>query len=122
MNRFYSAGLVLALAACAGHERIRVLENPNQHAVAKKPGTTVEVFETHLPDKPYRELARVECPDQDHAYCRTMAIKAARQLGADALILIGPSGTQGAAFTWSGITEGASQPVGLVAVAVAYKP
>ena len=81
----------------------------------------IEVFETQKPDRPYREVARIEVRDTNDRWSLEQIQKKAREVGADGVIITGRSGRVGAATPVGNGAYGASRDYGMVAVAFVYR-
>ena len=88
---------------------------------AKARTAPIEVFETQKPERPYREVARIEVRDTNDRWSLEQIQKKAREVGADGIIITGRSGRVGAATPVGNGAYGASRDYGMVAVAFVYR-
>jgi len=116
MTRLLSAGLLLALAACAApmaKPKVQVYQ-------AHPPTLAIEIFQTKSPDRPYKEIGRIDVGDTDDAYCMDQIIREGKKMGADGVIIVGRSGSQAAAVPIGNMIYATSGDYGLVAVAIKF--
>ena len=52
----------------------------------------IEVFQSQKPDRPYQEIARIEVGDTNDNWSMKQILIKAREIGADAVIIVGRSG------------------------------
>lgn len=83
--------------------------------------TPIEVFETQKPERPYREVARIEVRDTNDRWSLEQIQKKAREVGADGIIITGRSGRVGAGTPIGSGTYAASRDYGMIAVAFVYR-
>lgn len=97
---------------------------------APKPDSArIDVYQTARPDRPFEEVARIECGDTDDAWNMKQITTKAREIGADGIIILGRVGSYdfvagsssvaGSVATGTGF--GVGQGYGLSAVAIRYK-
>jgi hypothetical protein len=85
----------------------------------KGKGEQIEVFETHQPERPYQEIARISI---DSATYMQLILDAAKEVGADAVIILGQSpATQAVGVPIVGGAYAVAQSHGLTGIAIKYK-
>ena len=114
----FLALLVALLAGCMASPKVMRF-GPSFDS--KSPNAAVEVFQTHVPDRPYQEIALISVGDTDDDYCMEQVLLKARELGADAVILKGRVGTTAAAVPVGGMALASGRDYGLSAIAIRYK-
>jgi hypothetical protein len=82
----------------------------------------IEVFQSQKPDRPYQEIARIEVGDTDDNWSMKQILIKAREIGADAVIIVGRSGVQGVGVPAGSAVYAVSEAYGMVAIAIRYKP
>lgn len=82
----------------------------------------IEVFQSQKPVRPYQEIARIEVGDTDDNWSLKQILKKAREIGADAVIIVGRSGEYGVGVPAGSMVYATSQQYGMVAIAIRYKP
>jgi|SRR5207247_7077778 len=83
---------------------------------------TIEVFQSQKPDRPYQEIARIEVGDTDDNWSMKQILIKAREIGADAVIIVGRSGVYGVGAPVGSAVYAASEEYGMVAIAIRFKP
>lgn len=85
------------------------------------PTTSVDVYHTTKPERSYVELAQISCGDTDDDWNLNQIKAKAMAIGADAIIIVGKSGSTAGAVPIGKTFYAFSQEYGLVAIAVKYK-
>lgn len=84
---------------------------------AKAEDAAIEVFQSQVPDAPYTDIARIEVADTDDSWSMSQILKSAREIGADAVIISGRTGS----YAVGSSNYAAGKGYGLMAVAIKYK-
>jgi len=82
---------------------------------------TIDVYMTNKPTQEYVEFAQIRCGDTNDKWCLAQISKKAREIGADAIIIIGKAGSSGVGIPIGNITYVASEEYGMTAIAIKYK-
>lgn len=77
----------------------------------------IDVYQTKTPDKDYLEIAKITCGDTEDSWNMKQILIKAREVGADAIIIIGESGSYGIGDSSFSVVKG----YGMTAVAIKYK-
>jgi hypothetical protein len=85
---------------------------------AKAKGDHIEVFETHQPERPYEEIARVSVDSDKYMQ---LILDAAKEVGADGVIILGQSPATNAVGVPVGAAYAVAQSHGLTGIAIKYK-
>ena len=125
-------GLIVLLCGCMAQPQVMMLGDAGN---PKTDAENIDIYYTKRPERDYKEIARIEVGDTNDEYNLEQILLKARGMGADAVIIIGRSGSYGyvsgagtgssvngstSTFgTYSGVSVGAGY--GLVAVAIQYK-
>ena len=88
---------------------------------AKSIGAKVDVFNTTKPEKNYIEIAQITCGDTDDSWNMKQILIRAREIGADAIIVTGRSGSYGVGVPVGNIAYGVAEGYGISAIAIKYK-
>ena len=88
---------------------------------AKASDAEVDVFFTTRPDREYTEIAQITCADTDESWSMKQILLKAREIGADAVIVIGRTGIYGASVPIGTVAYASSKGYGISAIAIIYK-
>ncbi len=88
---------------------------------AKESGSIVDVYLTTKPEKEYIEIAQISCSDTDDSWNLEQILLKAREIGADAIIIIGKAGELGAGVPIGNMTYVSTREYGITAIAIKYK-
>ena len=83
----------------------------------KDVGAVIDIYMTNKPLQEYIEFAQITCGDTNDKWCLEQISKKAREIGADAVIIIGKAGSISMGSTYTVVSEG----YGMTAVAIKYK-
>ena len=81
----------------------------------------IDVYITNMPTDEYVEFAQIKVNDTSDKWCLEQIQKKAREIGADAVIIIGKAGSYGFGVPIGGLVYGASEQYGMTAIAIRYK-
>jgi hypothetical protein len=81
----------------------------------------IDVYKTNKPDHEYIEIAELSCADTDDNWSMKQILKKAREIGADAIIILGTAGEEAIGIPVGKTVYAASQEYGLKAIAIKYK-
>ncbi len=81
----------------------------------------IDVYITNKPTQEYIEFAKITCKDTNDKWSLEQITKKAREIGADAVIIIGKTGSSGVGIPMGYSTYGVSEEYGMTAVAIKYK-
>lgn len=87
---------------------------------AKSDDITVDVYMTSMPTNKYIEFAQIVCNDTNDKWCLQQILKKAREIGADAIIIIGKSGSASMGVPIGYSTYVVNEEYGMTAVAIKY--
>ena len=87
----------------------------------KEAGAMIDVFITNKPTQEYSEFAQITCRASNDKWNIEQITKRAREIGADAIIIIGKAGSSGVGIPMGYSTYVVSQEYGMTAVALKYK-
>jgi hypothetical protein len=87
---------------------------------AKAPDAQIEIYRTHNPTRPYKELGEISCRDTDDEYALNQILIQARLIGADAIIILGSASTSSTGVPIAGMVYASSEEYGYRAVAIRY--
>jgi len=87
---------------------------------AKAPDAKIEIYRTHNPTRPYKELGEISCRDTDDEYALNQILIQARLIGADAIIILGSASTSSAGVPIAGMVYASSEEYGYRTVAIRY--
>ncbi len=127
MSHRRTAGLLLlagAVAACASTGFLMAKPKVTLFGPTYPPKDStaaIEVFQSQKPDRPYQELARIEVGDTDDNWSMKQILIKAREIGADAVIIVGRSGVHGVGVPAGSAVYAASGEYGMVAIAIRYR-
>jgi hypothetical protein len=88
---------------------------------AKEAVSKVDVYITNKPTQEYIEFAKITCKDTNDKWSLEQVTKKAREIGADAIIIIGKAGSSGIGIPMGYSTYVVSEDYGMVAIAIMYK-
>lgn len=88
---------------------------------AKGVNEKIDVYMTTKPVKEYLEVAKISCGDTSDKWSLDQITLKAREIGADAIIIIGNSGSTGVAMPIGNSAYGVSSNYGMEAIAIKYK-
>lgn len=83
----------------------------------KAESANIDVYRTNKPAQEYVEFAQITCEDTNDKWCLEQISKKAREIGADAVIIIGKTGSVGIPI---GSTYMVSE-YGMTAIAIRYR-
>lgn len=81
----------------------------------------LEVFNTSKPERAYTEIAQITCGDTDDAWNIKQILIKAREIGADAIIIVNKAGSQGVGVPIGNMVYMATENYGISAIAIKYK-
>ena len=87
----------------------------------KEKGSTMDVFITKKPTQEYVEFAQITCNDTNDKWSLDQILRKAREIGADAIIIIGKASSAGVGIPMGYSTYIASEEYGMTAIAIRYK-
>jgi len=87
----------------------------------KSENATIDVYMTTKPTQEYIEFARITIGDTNEKWCIEQITKKAREIGADAVIIIGKAGSYGVGIPLGYSAYVVSEEYGMTAVAIKYK-
>lgn len=120
MKILASVVVVVALSACASNGFLMAKPEVSLFGPtypARDVSVPIEVFQSRMPDRPYTDIARIEVADTDDSWSMSQILKTAREIGADAVIVSGRSGS----YAVGSSTYVAAKNYGLVAIAIKFK-
>lgn len=88
---------------------------------AKSIDAKVDVFNTAKPDRDYIEIAKITCGDTDDSWSIKQVLIKAREIGADAIIIVGKAGSQGVGVPMGNMAYVVTEDYGISAIAIKYK-
>ncbi|MDR1847367.1 MAG: hypothetical protein LBR17_04545 [Bacteroidales bacterium] len=88
----------------------------NVSYLPKDKEANVDVYITNRPTNEYIEFALIRCRDTNEKWCLEQIRNAARETGADAIIIIDKVGAAGLGYIYT-----YNQGYGMIAVAIKYK-
>lgn len=91
-----------------------------QTYLAKTADAKVDVFSTTKPDRKYTEIAQIKCGDTDDTWNIGQILMKAREIGADAIIITGKSGSYGVGVPIGNMTYATEEGYGISAIAIKY--
>ena len=118
----FSVGLAMAGCASTGFlmARPKVLLYGESYP-PRADTSAIEVFHAQRPSREFVEIGKIEVADTDDSWSiRQIRIKA-REIGADAVIIIGKSGSYATGIPVGSQSVAVAQDYGMVAVAIRYK-
>lgn len=77
----------------------------------------IDIFHTSIPNREYVEIAQITCNDTDENWNISQIKIKAKELGADALIIVGKSDVYTDYIGYCAV----STPIGIKAIAIKYK-
>lgn len=87
---------------------------------AKSTDATIDVFYTQVPSE-YIEIAQITCGDTDDEWCLQQIKIKAREIGADAIIIIGKASSYGVGIPIGYTTIVSTESYGINSIAIKYK-
>ena len=81
----------------------------------------VDVFKTAKPDREYTEIGQITCGDTDDSWNLLQIQRKAREIGSDAIIILGKSGSQVVGVPIGNMTYAVAEDYGISAIAIKYK-
>ena len=110
--------VLFVLAGCASPQ-VTVY---NSGYAPRAENAEIEIFQTQKPDRPYIELGQISIGDTNNEYNMKQILKKAREMGADAIIILGSAGQAGVVVPIGNIMAyGGSESYGISAFAIKYK-
>jgi hypothetical protein len=89
---------------------------------AKPVDAHIDVYNTAKPERPFLEIGQISCGDTEDDWNLKQILIKAREIGADAVIITGRSGTYGLGVPVGNVVVvGAGEAYGLTAVAIRYR-
>ena len=88
---------------------------------SKSANEQMDVFNTNKPNREYIEIALITCGDTDDSWNMTQILMKAREIGADAIIVTGKSGSYGVGVPVGNMAYAVARGYGISAIAVKYK-
>ena len=88
---------------------------------SKSEDTTIDVYLTTKPTIEYVEFAKITIGDTNDKWCMEQITKKAREIGADAVIIIGQAGSYGVGVPMGYSAYIVSENYGMTAIAIKYK-
>lgn len=93
----------------------------NEPYPAKEENANIEVFITNLPSEVYIELAQISCNDTVDDWCLKQIKIKAREIGADGIIILGKSASNGVGIPIGNMCYVLSEGYGMKAIAFKYR-
>jgi hypothetical protein len=93
----------------------------NATYLPKDENTVIDVYRTNRPAQEYVEFAEITCEDTNDKWCLEQITKKAREIGADAVIIIGKAGSYGLGVPMGYSAYVVNSEYGMTAIAVKYK-
>jgi hypothetical protein len=87
----------------------------------KNNNATIDIYITAKPTQEYIEFARITIGDTNDKWCLEQITKKAREIGADAVIIIGKAGSHGVGIPIGYSAYVVSEEYGMTAIAIKYK-
>lgn len=87
----------------------------------KSEDVAIDIYMTTKPTQEYTEFARITVGDTNDKWCMEQIRKKAREIGADAVIIIGKAGSYGMGIPIGYSTYVVSEEYGMTAIAIKYK-
>lgn len=87
----------------------------------RKVDAKLDIFNASRPKVEFSEIAKISCGDTDDSWNLKQISMKARELGADAIILVGRSGSYGSTLSSGDFTYIVTDTYGLSAIAIKYK-
>lgn len=87
----------------------------------KNERAVIDVYVTNKPTQEYVEFAQITCKDTNDKWNLEQILKKARELGADAVLIIGKAGSSGVGIPIGYLTYVVSEGYGMTAIAIKYK-
>lgn len=87
----------------------------------KEENESIEIFMTSLPTQEFIELAQIKIRDTNDKWCIEQIEIKAREIGADAIIIIGKAGSYSTGVPIGELTYIVNNTYGMTAIAVKYK-
>jgi hypothetical protein len=81
---------------------------------------TIDTYITTTPTQQYIELAKITCKDTSDEWCMQQIKKKAREIGADAIIILGKAGSYGVGIPIGSFTYVENESYGMSAIAIKY--
>ena len=81
----------------------------------------IDVYNATRPDVAFIEIAQISCGDTEDDWNMKQILIKAREVGADAVIITGRSGTYGMGVPVGSMVFAAGEGYGLTAIAIRYK-
>lgn len=88
---------------------------------SKDAGEKIDVYITNRPTQEYIEIAKITCADTNDKWSLDQITKKAREIGADAVIIVGKAGSTGVGVPMGYSTYVVSEEYGMTAIAIKYK-
>jgi hypothetical protein len=88
---------------------------------AKPADARIDVYNATRPDVAFFEIAQISCGDTEDDWNMKQILIKAREVGADAVIITGRSGTYGMGVPVGNMVFAAGEDYGLTAIAIRYK-
>jgi hypothetical protein len=88
---------------------------------AKSVNERIDVYNTAMPDREYTEIAQITCGDTDDSWNMNQILMKAREIGADAIIVTGRSGSYGVGVPIGNMVYATAEGYGISAIAIKYR-
>ncbi len=87
---------------------------------AKEENAQIDIFRTKTPEKKYKEIGEISCADTNDEYALKQVLIKAREIGADAIIILGKVNKYGVGVPIGNMVYVSSQEYGVKVVAIKY--
>lgn len=116
--RAMTAVLACVSLACCAVPKVIMFDSPFP---PKPADAKIQIFSAAMPDRPFIEIAEISCSASSDKYNMKHILIKARQIGADALILKGNTGSSAVAFPVGKVAVAGSSGYGLRFTAIRWK-
>jgi hypothetical protein len=96
------------------HVRERYISSKDANAV-------IDVYRTNRPAKEYVEFIQITCKDTKDKWCLEQITQKAREIGADAIVIIDKAGSYGVGIPMGYSAYVVNEEYGMTAIAIRYK-
>ena len=117
MKTLFISVVVFAMIGCAS-VKVAMM---NQSFPPKSNDEHIQVFNTTRPEKPYIEIAELTANNSNNSWNINHLVAKAREIGADAVIIIGGVGSIASGGIAGNIGTSVSTDYGIKAIAIKYK-
>ena len=87
---------------------------------AKEENAQIDIYRTQTPDEKYIEIGEITCADTNDEYALKQVLIKAREIGADAIIILGKANSSGVGVPVGNMVYASSYSYGIKAVAIKY--